>query len=286
MIWALGIVVPIKMYDRFGAWGYLGVGLAAAVPCVALPLLIPGTADSTLPLTSRFWFKASAYIATFSFIGNWFWTHYFYELLGAAYTMPPTHDWNRVPVCMYLLTHAYFCFYHALGNVAQRGARRAALRAGLGRTGARVAQALVVFCLSYATAWGETATIAHFPHYRFTDRARMYRVGSLFYALYFFVSFPWFLSLDEEDGHEGGGGAPSKAVPKVAAGKCTAGSATAAALAAGMAVTLLLDLWRVFFGGIAPAGGGGRWVAGERGAASRVVGRWARLPWMVGGTGC
>ena len=280
MVWALGIVVPLKLYDRFGAWGYLGVGLAAAVPCVALPLAIPGPTDAGRPLAARFWVKATAYIAVFSFIGNWFWTHYFYELLGAAYTMPPTHDWNRVPVCMYLLTHAYFCFYHALANLAQRGARRAALRAGLGRAGATLAQATVVFALAYATAWGETATIAHFPHYRFTDRARMYRVGSLFYALYFFVSFPWFLSLDEEEEEEGEGEGKGEA------NKASVGSATVAALAAGMAVTILLDLWRVAFGGITPAGGGGRWDAADRAAAGRAVGRWARLPWMVGGNGC
>jgi cycloeucalenol cycloisomerase len=272
MVWALGIVVPFRMYERFGRWGYAAVGLAAAVPCVVLPLLSPGSADTALPLTSRFWVKATAYVATFSFIGNWFWTHYFYELLGAAYTLP-SHDWNRVPVCMYLLTHAYFCFYHALGNLLQRGARRAAVRAGWGEKGACIAQAATVLALSYATAWGETATIAHFPHYRFADRDRMYRVGSLFYALYFFVSFPVFLALDgeeeegEEEGKAKGGGRRS-----------TVWSSFCAALAAGMAVTVLLDAWRVAFGGIAPVGGGGRWVEGER----RVgVGRWARLPWMT-----
>ncbi|KAE9467551.1 hypothetical protein C3L33_00546, partial [Rhododendron williamsianum] len=32
-----------------------------------------------------------------------------------------------------------------------------------------------------------------FPYYEFVDRASMYTVGSLFYAIYFFVSFPMFL---------------------------------------------------------------------------------------------
>jgi cycloeucalenol cycloisomerase len=31
--------------------------------------------------------QANVWIAIFSFIGNYFWTHYFYRLLGAAYTM-------------------------------------------------------------------------------------------------------------------------------------------------------------------------------------------------------
>lgn len=32
-----------------------------------------------------------------------------------------------------------------------------------------------------------------FPYYQFVDRASMYTVGSLFYAIYFIVSFPMFL---------------------------------------------------------------------------------------------
>lgn len=32
-----------------------------------------------------------------------------------------------------------------------------------------------------------------FPYYEFVDRASMYKVGSLFYAIYFIVSFPMFL---------------------------------------------------------------------------------------------
>ncbi len=36
-----------------------------------------------------------------------------------------------------------------------------------------------------------------FPYYTFIDRGRMYTVGSLFYAIYFFVSFPMFYRIDE-----------------------------------------------------------------------------------------
>lgn len=37
-----------------------------------------------------------------------------------------------------------------------------------------------------------------FPHYTFVDRDRMYSVGSLFYAIYFFVTFPMFFRMDED----------------------------------------------------------------------------------------
>lgn len=57
--------------------------------------------------------------------------------------------------------------------------------------------AVVIFLLSYGTAYAETLTIAHYPYYTFVDRDRMYTVGSLFYAIYFFVSFPMFFRMDE-----------------------------------------------------------------------------------------
>lgn len=75
----------------------------------------------------------------------------------------------------------------------------------------------------------------------------MYTVGSLFYAIYFFVSFPMFFRMDE---------APSK--------KWTASEAAFDSLAAGMLVTILLDLWRITFGGLdgqAQAQGGITWFS-------------------------
>jgi len=37
-----------------------------------------------------------------------------------------------------------------------------------------------------------------FPYYTFVNKERMYSVGSLFYAIYFFVSFPMFFRIDED----------------------------------------------------------------------------------------
>ena len=51
--------------------------------------------------------------------------------------------------------------------------------------------------MSYAVAFMETLTIAHFPYYDFEDRDMAYTVGSAFYGLYFVVSFPVYFALDE-----------------------------------------------------------------------------------------
>ena len=60
----------------------------------------------------------------------------------------------------------------------------------------------------------------------------MYTVGSLFYAIYFFVSFPVFFFMDEQ--------------PR---SRCSIRRPVADSLASGMAVTILLDLWRLLVSG-------------------------------------
>merc|ERR1711976_1122977 len=241
--WVLGIVVPFGLYEYFDKLEYMLVCLAPSVPCVLVPLLFVGKADAGIPLLQRYWVRANVWIAIFSYIGNYFWTHYFFKLLGAAYSFP-AWNLNEVPICLYFMTHAYFCFYHSLSNVLLRRVRNAT-------TGSKVLQFMasvaLIFCLSYATAYGETLTISAFPYYSFKDKDRMYSVGSLFYAIYFFVSFPMFYRMDED--------------PKR---RWTISEAAFDALAAGMLVTILLDLWRISYGSIledVPAGGPPSWMA-------------------------
>lgn len=61
----------------------------------------------------------------------------------------------------------------------------------------------------------------------------MYTIGSLFYAIYFFVSFPMFYRIGE--------------VPRQT---WTVGQAAIDSLGACMLVTLLLDFWRLAIGAI------------------------------------
>jgi hypothetical protein len=70
-----------------------------------------------------------------------------------------------VPINLYFMTHAYFCFYHTLSNICIRRARHVVAKHGVWAK--RLATAAVVFLLAYATAYGETLTIAQFPYYTF-----------------------------------------------------------------------------------------------------------------------
>jgi len=242
ILWALCVLVPLELYEYCGDWGYMLIGTSAALPCVILPWFFETKADKEKPWHQRYWVKANVWIAIFSYIGNYFWTHYFYRVLGASYTFK-SFRLNDVPICLYLMTHAYFCFYHALSNVLLRRMRNA-----FGESHAllrNTMMGLVVVALSVATAYGETLSIAHFPYYTFVDRSRMYTVGSLFYAIYFFVSFPMFFRIDE--------------YPRVR--KWSLVDCVWDSLAAGMLVTILLDLWRISVGGIVDqAGQGLPWI--------------------------
>jgi cycloeucalenol cycloisomerase len=205
-----------------------------ATVCVVPPVLFPGRADRHRRWQERFVVKANVWNAVFGFVGNYLWTHYFYELLGAEYTFP---NWrfNDVPVSCYLATQPYFCFYHTFTTLVLRyGDQR--------RHWTKRWQAIMVLLLAYGTAVAETLTIAAFPHYRFKDWYRMMTVGSAFYGLYFVVSFPLYYRIDEED------------VMKRA--RWTLGEVVLDALAAAMLVTLLLDAWRLVIGGI----GEGLWA--------------------------
>jgi cycloeucalenol cycloisomerase len=94
-----------------------------------------------------------------------------------------------------------------------------------------VHKVLAVFTMSYFTAFMESLTISHFPYYSFEDRESVYVVGSLFYAIYFFFSFPMFYYFSERKRGKGEGSGVWDAI--VNSTSC------------GMMVLICLDLCRI-----------------------------------------
>ena len=169
--------------------------------------------------------RAQLWIAIFGFIGNYWYTHYFYCVLRAKYTMP-SWRFNDVPIAMFCATHFYFTSYHVFANLPLRYVRTA-FEAGFRRT---VLEVALVLAMSYATAFMETLTISNYPYYDFETRDMAYTVGSAFYGLYFVVSFPVYFSLDEPGKVAG---RHRSAYPLRYGGVC---------LASGMLVLILHDL--------------------------------------------
>ncbi|ESQ43572.1 hypothetical protein EUTSA_v10014300mg [Eutrema salsugineum] len=229
---SLGIVVPYKLYETFTELEYLLLALVSAVPAFVIPMLLIGKADRSLCWKDRYWVKANLWIIIFSYVGNYFWTHYFFQVLGASYTFP-SWKMNNVPHTTFFLTHVCFLFYHVASNMTLRRLRHSI--ADLPDSLRWCFEAAWILALSYFIAYLETVAIANFPYYEFVDRSAMYRVGCLFYAIYFIVSFPMFFRMEEKSSDEWD-------LSRVAVD----------ALGAAMLVTIILDLWRLFLGPIVP----------------------------------
>ncbi|KAE8694544.1 Cycloeucalenol cycloisomerase [Hibiscus syriacus] len=167
---------------------------------------------------------------------------------------------NNVPHTTFLLTHVVFLFYHVTSNMTLRRLRHSI--AGLSENIQLATEVAWILALSYFIAYLETLAISNFPYYDFMDRASMYKVGSLFYAIYFIVSFPMFLRYLDQNNvtpHCSKGSFAADIfclnrlridekpgdlwdLPRVAVDS----------LGAAMLVTIILDLWRIFLGPIVP----------------------------------
>uniref|UniRef100_A0A1J3F2U5 Cycloeucalenol cycloisomerase n=1 Tax=Noccaea caerulescens TaxID=107243 RepID=A0A1J3F2U5_NOCCA len=229
---SLGIVVPYKLYETFTELEYLLLALVSAVPAFLIPMFFVGKADTSLSWKDRYWVKANLWIIIFSYVGNYFWTHYFFKVLGAAYTFP-SWKMNNVPHTTFFMTHACFLFYHVASNITLRRLRHSI--ADLPDSLRWCFEAAWILALSYFIAYLETVAIANFPYYTFVDRSAMYRVGCLFYGIYFIVSFPMFFRMEEKSSE-----------------KWDLSRVAVDALGAAMLVTIILDLWRLFLGPIVP----------------------------------
>ena len=201
-----GLIVVSQAYEYFNAWGYVGVCGGLALPLMVQPAVYPQASapvvegkaivnpDAARPFHQRYSTKATLYLVTYAFIGNYWYTHYFYSVLKAQYTMP-AFRLNDVPVAMFLATHFYFCTYHAsIGNGILRYVDRSYERGWR----KQLLFWFTVFFLSYLTAFMETLTISSFPYYSFEDRDMAYVWGSAFYGIYFIVSFPGFYYFDQQ----------------------------------------------------------------------------------------
>jgi cycloeucalenol cycloisomerase len=227
------LVLVFRLWEGISDLGYALIGLAACVPCVAIPLIWPLPSEARQQWYNRYSFKANIWVAAFNFIGNYFWTHYFFALLGASYTFPIKYQLNKIPPVCFLLTQPYFQTYHAFSNLILRYVRRKLADSNYWLRMAAVC--LVIALVSLFWAFAETKTIESFPYYSFTDRDNMYRIGLTFYALYFIVSFPMFIRLDED-----------KQI------RWDWSKTLIDSLAAAMIVFTLCDFWRLIIGNINP----------------------------------
>ena len=188
IIWIaiFGYIVISQCYEKFTAYSYLLVCGGLALPLLLQPFVYPQgcsctdkniiNPDINRPWHQRYSTKATLYLLTYSFIGNYWYTHYFYSVLKARYTMP-SHRFNNVPIAMFLATHFYFCTYHVC--ISNGLLRYVDVTYARGWKKSMLFVYTILF-LSYFTAFMETLTISSFPYYTFEDRTVAYIWGSAF----------------------------------------------------------------------------------------------------------
>lgn len=244
LIWApvsmftlLAGVFATPLYKYCDRNSYLLITVLACLPGVFIPLLFPCSADRARPLSQRFWVKASAWIAIFGFYGNYFWTHYFYQLLGAEYLFD-SYRLNDVPLVTFTATFFYFTFYFNFANLILR--RIVRFTADLPPFSRNLLWCANICAFAYGTAVFEAVSIQHFPLYTYKERDAFLSIGSIVYGLYFVVGFPMFFLLDEHYSRTS-----SPVYTRVSLRYTILN-----AFAATSIVTLLLDLWRLLLGNI------------------------------------
>ncbi|MGH7821457.1 MAG: hypothetical protein ACREQ9_16965 [Candidatus Binatia bacterium] len=233
-IWmaAFGVYQRSRIGDGLGDGANLLVALAIFVPVWLVPLLLRGRGEPALPWWETYSFKFNLWIFIFAWIGSYFFTEYFFDVMGMVYNYPHLH-WTFdsellgsgkqfVPVTMYLHAHYFFVSYHATAVVLMRRIRTSPF----GRRPLGVP--LTVAAVAWFWAWAEirlTTDPSLADQFRYEDMAWALRWGALFYACYFVVSFPMVYRLDED-----------------AEKRWSLGRTAVDALAASMLVFVLLDL--------------------------------------------
>jgi cycloeucalenol cycloisomerase len=196
-----------------GTFWHVVLNLGMWVPyCVVLPAWLRRNAH--VPWHRSYWLKANLFMAVWVFYATYFHTEYFFVLLGLRYRFPDvglTFDsalvgpdegtaaaaFQKVPVGMYLNSVAFFLVYHSAAVVSMRRVRTSLGGSPLAR---RLAWAAIVVATALFFAVAETRlyiTDEAEANVWYVDLAAMLRFGSVFYAMYFLVSFPAFYRLDE-----------------------------------------------------------------------------------------
>ncbi len=206
VVWiaVFGWVVVSGFYESFqGDYDYLLFCGGLSLPFLLCPFLLPRSPLETvsgLKFYETYSFRATLYLSIYSHIGNYWYTHYFYTVLGATYTFNGIRL-NDVPIALYFATLFYFSSYHAFSNALLRY-----IEVTFKPTFRRhVLFFALVVTLSFFTAFMETLTISSFPYYTFKDRDYAYTFGSAFYGMYFLFSFPLFYWFDDPEGRSKAG---------------------------------------------------------------------------------
>jgi cycloeucalenol cycloisomerase len=205
-IWmlAFGVYQRSRITERVGDLGTLLLTLAIFLPAWLVPALVRDERALGRPWYRTYWFKFNLWILIYSAIASYFFTEYFFDVMGMVYNYPHL-AWNfdaillgsgrqRVPIIMYLHAHYFFLTYHTTAVIVLRRVRTSRLNVH------PLVGALAVLLAAWFWAWAEiyfTTSPEIADQFRYEDMTWALRWGAVFYACYFVVSFPMVSRLDE-----------------------------------------------------------------------------------------
>jgi cycloeucalenol cycloisomerase len=207
------VVQQMGWLDVGTGWHVLQNLLMWVPYCLLLPAWL--RRRSGPPWYQSYWFKFNVYMTVWIFYATYFHTEYFFEVLGLRYRFPQVDlyfdsalvgpdeaiaggGFQKVPPGMYLNAIAFFIVYHTMAVVGMRRVRTMTLAWSAGAQ--RFAWVAIVLATALFFAWAETKlyiTESAAANVWYVDLPRMLRWGSVFYAMYFVVSFPNVYRMDE-----------------------------------------------------------------------------------------
>jgi cycloeucalenol cycloisomerase len=189
-----GVVMLGGLVDRWGDGPLLALGFGLWFVLLAAGFVLRAPEDRGRPWHRLYHAKLSLFVGIFAFLGNWFGTRFFYEVLDMHYGFHTSLYWNDVPVFLYPLTAVYFTTYAVLFDLAVR----AAARRGLPRGPAVVVVALLLAML-------ETALNAN-PSMKGTfcygQLGFALTFGTVTYGSHFIIAGPLWHRIDERRGDD------------------------------------------------------------------------------------
>lgn len=189
-----GAVMLTGLVDRWGDGGLLALGFGLWLALLAAGYVFRAEEDRGRPWHRLYHVKLSAFMAAFSFTGNYFGTRYFYEILDMHYGFHATWNLNDVPVFLYPLTAVYFTTYATLLDLALRAARSLGGGRGVALAGASLGLAFLETALN--------ANPAMKSSFCYGNLSFALGFGTLMYGAHFVIAGPLWHRIDERGGDD------------------------------------------------------------------------------------
>lgn len=189
-----GLVMLTGWAEQWGDIPLMLFGVLLWLGVLLPPFFWRHPLDQNRPFYQMFHFKFQLWMFLFAFLGNYFGTAYFYEVLHMHYGFRTTWNVNHVPFFLYFLTVVYFTTYGVLLNLGYRwSCNTFSLRHPWSKR-------LITIPVALAVAALESALNAN-PFMKrlfcYDDLPFMLWFGTLMYGTWFVIAFPIWFTVDE-----------------------------------------------------------------------------------------